>query len=178
MIGNKFGRLTVISPTDYYSKNGKHYLGMVCVCDCGQKVTVRASELKVGHVQSCGCLIRDFNKTKIGNSYSSLRKNINKPKPPHHDRLKRIWKNMNNRCHNPNATSYETYGGRGINVCQDWHSKSGKNGFEKFYAWAIDNGYDDNLSIDRINNDKGYSPDNCRWATAKEQRANQRKKAY
>ena len=168
-------RLSIIEPATYYSKSGTSYRAYLCQCKCGNKKIVKRSDFLNKRVRSCGCLVTDFNKTKVGNSYSKFRKSyrnnfIHNPKPEHYERIKRIWKNMKSRCGNPNATSYRIYGGRGIAVCDEW-----KNDFMNFYNWAIANGYSDDLSIDRIDNDKGYCPSNCRWATAKEQRANQRK---
>ena len=148
---------------------------MLCHCDCGNEIVARICDLKSGKVKSCGCLIREFNKTKIGNSYSSKRQCVYEEKErislPHYKRIKRIWKNMKSRCNNPKATGYHNYGGRGIKVCKEWSSK---NGLMLFYQWAISNGYQDDLSIDRIDNNKGYFPENCRWATAQQQRLNQR----
>lgn len=83
-------------------------------------------------------------------------------------RLYRIWANMRTRCNNPNFTKYEDYGGRGIKVCQEWQR------FELFYEWAMANGYADTLTLDRIDNDNGYSPTNCRWVTQTEQCNNKR----
>lgn len=82
-----------------------------------------------------------------------------------------IYNGMHSRCEKRSHLSYENYGGRGISVCQEW---SGKYGFFEFYKWSMENGYDENLTIDRINNDLGYFPNNCRWVTMKEQGANKR----
>ena len=82
-------------------------------------------------------------------------------------RLYRIWKDMKTRCNNPNFPLYKVYGGRGIKVCNEWEDS-----FENFYEWSMDNGYSDLLTIDRINNDKGYFPGNCRWSSRKEQSRN------
>lgn len=89
------------------------------------------------------------------------------------NRLYKIWGGIIGRCTNPNNSSYPAYGGRGISVCASW-----KNDFWKFYDWAMENGYDDSLSIDRINNNRGYSPKNCRWATKKTQANNTRACRY
>ena len=166
-------RLTIIEPAIYSSKKGKAYNGYLCKCKCGNTKVVKRTDFDNGKIRSCGCLIADFNKTKIGNTYSRLRKKVlfkNEPSPDF-KRIKRIWKNMKSRCGNPNATSYRIYGGRGISVCHEWLKD-----FMSFYNWAIENGYRSDLSIDRIDVNGNYEPCNCRWATAKEQRANQRKK--
>ena len=91
-------------------------------------------------------------------------------------RLYRIWSGIKDRCCNQNSKYWDRYGARGITVCNEW-----KNSFEQFYQWSLDNGYRENLTLDRIDNNKGYSADNCRWATYKEQennRSNNRKLEY
>jgi hypothetical protein len=108
--------------------------------------------MKKGLVQSCGCR----NRNKPGH-------NRNK------HRLYNIWLGIRQRCNNPNNKNYDEYGGRGIKLSKEWDD------YKEFYNWAIDNGYKKNLSIDRIDNDKGYSHGNCRWATMKEQSGNTRR---
>lgn len=124
----------------------------LCECVCGKRRIVRASALRTGRSKSCGCHKNDYNKTHGGKG----------------TRLYEIWRQMRYRCENPNNQAYEKYGARGITVCDEWHD------FAQFRAWAIDNGYDENLSIDRIDNDKGYCPGNCRWVSSYVQMNNRR----
>ena len=130
-----------------------------CLCDCGKLRTAAGYLLVQGHTKSCGCLLKE-----------------NKGVPPthgkSHTRLHVTWHGMKQRCSNPLDKNYNRYGGRGITVCDEW-----KNDFQAFYDWAMANGYDENAprgqcTIDRIDNDKGYSPDNCRWVDMKTQRNN------
>ncbi len=158
LTGQKFGRLTAICPV---AKNNHNAVLWLCDCECGLDAIVEGRSLTNGLTRSCGCLNQEAhqlrpNRTNHGKAGT---------------RLYRIWKKMKSRCHNPKDSDYQKYyGSRGITVCNEW-----SHNFQAFYDWAITNGYSDELSIDRIDNDKGYSPDNCRWATAEEQRHNQRR---
>lgn len=144
MIGTRFERLFVIGRTeDYVAPSGGVHKKYVCVCDCGNRVDVLKEHLTSGRQKSCGCL-----KSENG-------------RPTHreiHTRLYKIWGNMCNRCSNPNNPAWNRYGGRGITVCDEWRSS-----FENFRDWARANGYAENLTIDRRDNDAGYNPSNCRW---------------
>lgn len=158
LTGNKYNRLTVLSR---YGYSADRRITWKCKCDCGKIVIVAGKHLKNGSVKSCGCL----NKELIAKR--------NYVHGKRHTRLYRIWLVMKNRCNNPNDKYYYCYGGKGIKVCDEWAED-----FMSFYNWSIANGYSDKLSIDRIDSDKGYQPDNCRWATNKEQQNNKTNNHY
>ena len=151
LTGRRFGRLIVVSRAE----NRKGLTFWNCTCDCGNHVTVRASHLKDGGTKSCGCLNNELC-SHIASTYRPGLKHGGKG-----ERLYRVWKNMRNRCNNPMAKKYRIYGGRGITVCDEWDD------YAAFRSWAIENGYQEGLQIDRIDNDGKYSPDNCRWVTNK-----------
>lgn len=150
----RFGRLVVLHEAGR-SKAGK--VLWLCQCDCGNTKIVVGGDLRSGKTTSCGCYHQDVAATQAtihGERFS---------------RLYRIWGAMKYRCYNPSAAHYANYGGRGIKVCAEW-----KRSFPAFQKWALENGYSDGLSIDRIDVDAGYSPGNCRWVDETTQARNKR----
>lgn len=155
LTGHKYGRLT---PLKMVERNSSNKVQWLCLCDCGNTVKVTTGHLRSGHTKSCGCY-------NIDSSVESSTTHNGKG-----TRLYEIWEGMKKRCNNPNSKYYHLYGGRGICVCDEW-----QNDFSAFRDWAMANGYEDNLTIDRMEVDGNYEPSNCRWATRKEQNNNTRR---
>lgn len=157
MTGKRFGRLTVV---EYVGNTREGRAEWRCVCDCGKTIVAHGKNIRRGNTKSCGCLKLEKSTKRIVD--------LNTTHGMAHSRLHRIWHNMRVRCACPSFVGWEYYGGKGITVCGEWQT------FEPFYKWAMENGYSDDLTIDRIDSDKGYSPDNCRWATTHEQALNKK----
>lgn len=159
LIGQRFGRLVVekIDHEDYDKRGYFLQYRYLCRCDCGGTRIIPAESLKSGRANSCGCL----------HTEELLRRNYR------HGMSKSAlfirYYHIKNRCYNPNSEFYHCYGGRGIKMCPEW---LGENGLINFAEWALKNGFKENLTIDRINNDGDYAPDNCRWTTNKIQSNN------
>lgn len=163
--GKRFGKLIVIRRLREKEIKTNQY-NWLCLCDCGNYIHASANKLKSGHTKSCGC-------SKYENSIGD----ITRTHGMSNTKIYHVYQSMLQRCFYPKNISYKNYGGRGITVCDEW---AGEHGFENFYKWAVKAGYDENKSraeqsIDRIDVNGNYCPENCRWADWATQVKNKRK---
>lgn len=154
-IGNTYGRLTVIE----YDHTRKRHVYWKCICECGCVAVVEAGNLRAGKTLSCGCLAHELTRERLKTHGHS------------DERLYNIWVGIRQRCNNSNYKLYKWYGGKGVKLCDEW------NDYAKFREWAYRSGYEDPkpgqgkgdmMSIDRINPNKTYCPENCRWVSLRQ----------
>lgn len=159
--GEKYNYLTLTGIFEF--RHGKHGIRYVqCVCECGNISFKRYNDVKNGNAKSCGCKKKELNRE------ASTKHGLTSKKGKHPIYIS--WEEMKRRCYNKKSDQYKDYGGRGITVCDEWREHP-----EVFYKWALDNGWEEGLTIDRIENDGNYEPSNCRWSDRPTQLRNTRR---
>ena len=165
--GQKFFRLTAIRWESIKMGGQKPDVQWECRCECGNIIWAKGAHLRSGHTQSCGCFKIDTPNrvpTNVTHGWSS---------GPKKTSLYKVWGAIKRRCNKPQYHEYRYYGGRGISICKEWTDS-----FECFLKWALENGYQNGLQIDRINNNGNYCPGNCRWVTSRQNNSNRRNTVF
>lgn len=159
-IGERFGKLVILETFQRQQSSGRNVRYCRCRCDCGIEKTISLDHLLTGHTISCGCVHKEMLQKRL-----TLHNQTN-------TRLHHIWEGIRHRCNCKTYKRYEDYGGRGIKLCEEW------NDFCNFKKWADENGYSENLTIDRIDNNGNYEPSNCRLVDNLVQQNNKRNNRY